>query len=150
MSLTRHQPVLVETAVEILRVRRRGVYLDATVGGAGYAVAVLEAGAGLLIGLDWDEEALSRAADRLARFGDRARLVRAGFQEAGEVLAQMGLGGVDGLSVVPRFDPTDGEPEPVQPNTRRDVSYLHHSAPFPVPPAWRRPDGTRSWQSTED
>ncbi len=98
MSQSRHQPVLVETTVELLRVRPRGVYLDATVGGGGWAAAVLEAGAAQVVGFDWDEEALSRVGERLARFGERLRLIRTGFQEMSRVLAEMGLRRIDGVA----------------------------------------------------
>jgi len=97
MTGTRHQPALLEPALGLLQVRRAGVYLDATLGGGGYAAAILEAGAGRLIGLDLDEEALERTASRLAKFGDRVSLVRTGFQNLSGVLEDQGLEGLDGL-----------------------------------------------------
>ncbi len=97
MTTTRHRPVLVETVVRMLGVRSDEVYLDATLGGGGYAEAVLEAGAGKVIGLDWDEEAVKRAGRRLAAYGERFEPVRAGFQEAVEVLGRLGLTKVGGV-----------------------------------------------------
>ena len=46
-----------------------------------------------LLGLDVDAEALRRAAARLARFGDRARLRRANFRDLGAVAADEGVSG---------------------------------------------------------
>ncbi|MBW2618572.1 MAG: 16S rRNA (cytosine(1402)-N(4))-methyltransferase RsmH [Deltaproteobacteria bacterium] len=97
MSPTAHRPVLVEAAVRLMAVKAEGVYVDATIGGGGYALALLEAGAARLIGLDWDEEALSRAAKRLASFGQRLTLIRAGFQELAEVLTRLDIEAVDGV-----------------------------------------------------
>lgn len=76
-----------------------GVYVDGTVGGAGHAVRILEASApdGMLIGFDRDEEALKAAAERLAPFGDRVRLVHANFASLAEVLTGQGVTGVDGV-----------------------------------------------------
>jgi 16S rRNA (cytosine1402-N4)-methyltransferase len=50
-----------------------------------------------LIGLDLDDQALTEAGARLAPFGERVTLVTANFARAGEVLARLGAGAVDGL-----------------------------------------------------
>ena len=57
--------------------------IDATVGMGGHAEAILSASdAGVtLLGLDVDPEALARAGERLASFGDRVRLVRSSFRD---------------------------------------------------------------------
>jgi len=67
------------------------VHVDATVGLGGHAEAVLDAyPAAALIGLDRDPHALDLARERLARFGDRVRLVHAVYDELPEVLAEAG------------------------------------------------------------
>lgn len=57
--------------------------IDGTVGMGGHAAALLHGtGAGVrLLGLDLDPEALRRAGERLAPFGDRVRLERASFRD---------------------------------------------------------------------
>ncbi len=62
---------------------RAGWVIDGTVGMGGHAEAILErSGEDVrLLGLDVDPAALARAGERLRRFGDRARLVRASFRE---------------------------------------------------------------------
>jgi 16S rRNA (cytosine1402-N4)-methyltransferase len=72
----------VEEVAFLLRARE-GWVIDGTVGMGGHAEAILErGGAGVrLLGLDVDPAALARAGDRLRRFGDRARLVRASFRD---------------------------------------------------------------------
>jgi 16S rRNA (cytosine1402-N4)-methyltransferase len=73
--------------VFVLRPRREGWLIDGTVGMGGHAEALLEASpAGVrLLGLDADPAALEHARPRLARFGDRVRLVPANFRDLGAV-----------------------------------------------------------------
>jgi len=76
-----------------------GIYLDGTLGGGGHARLILEASApdGRLIGLDRDPEALTKAAEVLASFGDRAVLRHGNFSSAAEILAELGVEGLDGM-----------------------------------------------------
>lgn len=79
----RHRPVLVREVLEYLSPERGGLFFDGTLGDGGHSEAILEAGAGArVIGVDQDPEALEVAAGRLARFGDRVRLVRSNFADA--------------------------------------------------------------------
>jgi 16S rRNA (cytosine1402-N4)-methyltransferase len=73
--------VLVDEVAFLLRPRGEGWVIDATVGMGGHAEAILNASDArvTLLGLDVDPEALARAGERLARFGDRVRLVRSSF-----------------------------------------------------------------------
>lgn len=93
-----HVPVLVEDVVGFLAPHRGGRYVDATVGLGGHAEAVLEASPQVhLLGVDRDGAALARSRERLARFGDRVRLVQANFADLPELLEELGWGRVDGL-----------------------------------------------------
>lgn len=71
-----HHPVLLPQVLECLAPRPGAFFVDATVGGAGHAEAILEATSpdGLLVGIDRDPAAVARSGDRLARFGDRVAL----------------------------------------------------------------------------
>lgn len=97
MGQTVHQPVLLNEVIDLVRVRDKGIYIDATLGGGGYSEALLRAGAGLVIGLDWDHEALARTGIRLERYGEKVRLIRAGFQELESVVAHQDISQVDGV-----------------------------------------------------
>ena len=94
-----HVPVFEDAAVDALKVRENGVYLDATFGRGGHAWRILErlGPQGLLIALDADPEAIA-AGQR--EFGDepRLRLVRCNFRALGSVAAeQRPDAGVDGI-----------------------------------------------------
>jgi 16S rRNA (cytosine1402-N4)-methyltransferase len=73
------------------------VFVDCTVGLAGHAAHLLDAGATRLIGLDRDPAALEIARDTLARFGDRVELVHTDYREFARVLGARGIDGVDGV-----------------------------------------------------
>ena len=73
-----------------------GTFLDCTVGGGGHARALLDAGAGRLLGLDRDADVLPIAADTLTRWSDRVALVHADFRDVEAVLEGQGIQIVDG------------------------------------------------------
>lgn len=89
-----HVPVLLERCLELLEpaLRRQGaVAVDATLGLGGHAEAMLAAHPGLtVVGLDRDRDALARAGDRLAAFGDRFHPVHCVYDELAQALAGLG------------------------------------------------------------
>jgi 16S rRNA (cytosine1402-N4)-methyltransferase len=94
-----HLPVMVEEVIVGLSPRPGSLLVDATLGGGGHAVRILEATSpdGRLVGLDADPAALERAGRRLAGFGSRALLVHANFEELSAVAEERGLSAVDGV-----------------------------------------------------
>lgn len=91
----RHVPVLLDRVVDLLApslAEPGSVVLDATLGLGGHAEALLAACPNArLIGLDRDREALARAGERLAAYGDRVRGVHAVYDEVLAVLADLGV-----------------------------------------------------------
>jgi 16S rRNA (cytosine1402-N4)-methyltransferase len=83
----------VDEVAFLLRPRHGGWVIDGTVGMGGHAEAVLERSAVdvRLLGLDVDPAALQQAGERLARFGERARLVHASFADLGLVAAEQSV-----------------------------------------------------------
>lgn len=93
---TRHQPVMLEEVLDLLRPAPGMVVLDMTLGGGGYSAAFLELGA-RVIGLDLDEEAIVGASRRLASHGDRFTARQTPFSGFPAVLDELGLRHVDGI-----------------------------------------------------
>jgi 16S rRNA (cytosine1402-N4)-methyltransferase len=96
-----HTPVNLHRTLELLGPalgQSGAVLVDATLGMGGHAEAFLEAHPALtLVGIDRDTDALRIAGERLARFGDRVRLVHAVYDEWEYVLASAGVAHVDGI-----------------------------------------------------
>jgi len=96
-----HIPVMLERTVELLAPaldKRGAVLIDATLGLAGHAEAFLQRFPELtLVGLDRDEEALALAGERLAPFGDRARLVHTVYDDIRASLDSLDIDEVSGI-----------------------------------------------------
>jgi 16S rRNA (cytosine1402-N4)-methyltransferase len=94
-----HRPVMVEEVLMALSPLPGQRQIDATLGGGGHAVRILEANSpdGRLLGLDADQAAIARCQVRLAAFGERATLQQANFEELDEVAPAAGFGAVDGI-----------------------------------------------------
>jgi len=91
-----HVPVMTAEVLEFLRPERGGLFVDCTVGLGGHSRALLEAGATRVIGLDRDPDALARARETLAPWGDRVELVHADYRAIEEVLDARQIARVDG------------------------------------------------------
>lgn len=94
-----HIPVMVEEVLSYLNCRESGIYVDATLGDGGHAAAIcsLLGPSGLLIGLDWDDAALERAAGRLKKFKGKIRLLQRSYTDLGDILSEQGPSRVDGI-----------------------------------------------------
>jgi len=88
-----HLPVMAREVVELLLAVPGGLIIDGTVGGGGHSAALLEARPDVhVLGLDRDADAVEAARSRLARFGDRARVVHGGFERLGQYVGSTGEG----------------------------------------------------------
>jgi 16S rRNA (cytosine1402-N4)-methyltransferase len=93
-----HLPVMLREVIELLAPVPAGLVIDATVGGAGHAAALLEARSDLsLLGIDRDEAAVAVARNRLARFGDRAEVAHGGFEDMARLARDYGSSNVTGV-----------------------------------------------------
>ena len=82
-----HTPVLVSEIIELFASLPAGVVVDATLGGAGHAAALLEAAPQLrILGIDRDPEAREVAAGRLGAFVGRTLIVDATFATLADVV----------------------------------------------------------------
>jgi 16S rRNA (cytosine1402-N4)-methyltransferase len=88
-----HEPVLVTETVELLApaLDPGGTFVDATLGRAGHARAVLSAAPrARLVGIDRDPLALEESRANLGELVDGARLVRGDFKEIASLLERLG------------------------------------------------------------
>ncbi|WP_069711428.1 16S rRNA (cytosine(1402)-N(4))-methyltransferase RsmH [Curtobacterium sp. ER1/6] len=96
-----HTPVMLQRIVDLFVPALEGpgkVVVDATLGMGGHSAALLERFPELtLIGLDRDTDALGIAGERLARFGDRVRLVHTVYDDIVEAVEGEGFRKVDGV-----------------------------------------------------
>jgi 16S rRNA (cytosine1402-N4)-methyltransferase len=97
MPAIRHIPVLGRQAVEMLRPRDGGVYVDATFGGGGYSRAILDVAGTRVIGIDRDRSAISGGFELVDRPAGRLTLVEDRFSNLAEVCAAQGFASVDGV-----------------------------------------------------
>lgn len=93
-----HEPVLVAETLEHLAPARGGVFVDCTLGLGGHAEAILAGSDDVrLVGIDRDPAALEHTRVRLARFGERVRLVEGDFHRLADLPGVPGPGGAAGV-----------------------------------------------------
>ncbi len=94
-----HIPVLVEQVVQFLITDPSGIYVDGTVGGGGHSFEILKrlTKNGYLIGIDWDDDALEIANQRLAQFENRYKLIKNNFAQIQSILTDEKIEHVDGI-----------------------------------------------------
>lgn len=90
---------MVREVMDLLEPQAHKRYLDGTLGGGGHAEQILTLSSpdGLVLGLDWDEEAIAATRERLKRFEERMIIRQANFTEAKEILKEIGWHKVDGI-----------------------------------------------------
>lgn len=108
-----HKSVLLDEAVEGLNLRKGGIYVDGTLGGAGHSLKILQSLDDIrLIGIDRDETALAASKERLKAYGARVELVKDNFKNIAHVLDGLGVEKIDGFLLdlgvsSPQFDEED-------------------------------------------
>lgn len=94
-----HTTVLLHEAVEGLNVKKDGIYVDCTLGGAGHSEEIVKllSPEGRLICFDQDMTAIQAAETKLAKYSAQVQFVYANFSELKEELANIGITEVDGI-----------------------------------------------------
>jgi 16S rRNA (cytosine1402-N4)-methyltransferase len=94
-------PVLVDEVVEALAIARGETLVDGTFGAGGYTRAMLAAGAERVIGFDRDPDAIAAGPSLVpdAIEAGRLTLVEERFSQMDRVLAERGIGLVDGIAL---------------------------------------------------
>jgi 16S rRNA (cytosine1402-N4)-methyltransferase len=93
----RHIPVLGREAVEMLKPRDGGVYVDATFGAGGYSRAILDTAGARVIGIDRDRSAVMAGFDLVDQSEGRLTLVEDRFSNLAGICAAQGFDAVDGV-----------------------------------------------------
>ncbi len=93
----RHIPVLGAPALDFLKVRDGGVYIDATFGAGGYSRAILAAANCNVIGIDRDQSAIAHGADLVEAANGRLTLIEDQFSNLDAVARDCGQDAVDGV-----------------------------------------------------
>jgi 16S rRNA (cytosine1402-N4)-methyltransferase len=96
-GLARHIPVLGGPAVEFLKVRDGGIYIDATFGAGGYSRAILAAADCQVIAIDRDRQAVALGADLVQSAAGRLVVVEDRFSNLEGVARSCGYDAVDGV-----------------------------------------------------
>ena len=94
-----HISILLDECLDALQIKPDGVYMDATLGGAGHSLGIAQrlTNGGRLICVDRDDAALANAEKRLKDIRERVTLVKSDFRNLDSVIAAQGLSGVDGI-----------------------------------------------------
>ena len=94
-----HIPIMLNECIDGLNIKKDGIYVDATIGGAGHAskIASLLSKNGTLIGIDKDETALEVSKERLKNFECKKIFVHSDFKDLKKVLDDLNIDKVDGI-----------------------------------------------------
>ncbi|RJQ26254.1 16S rRNA (cytosine(1402)-N(4))-methyltransferase RsmH [Candidatus Parcubacteria bacterium] len=90
-----HKPVLLKKIIENLDVRKEGKYIDATIGGGGYAEAILEKG-GRVLGIDADQDAIEFVKNKF-QIKNQLILVQDNFANIKKIAEEQGFVNADGI-----------------------------------------------------
>lgn len=93
-----HIPVLLRECIDGLNIKKNGIYIDGTLGGAGHSlqIATKLGGTGNLIGIDRDIEAINKAKTILKDFNNII-YIQDNHDNIKEIIKQLGIEKVDGI-----------------------------------------------------
>jgi 16S rRNA (cytosine1402-N4)-methyltransferase len=94
-----HISVLLNECIEGLNIKADGIYVDATIGGAGHSCHIIKelSSKGLLVGFDQDQVALEASRERLTNLSPQFKLIHSNFAALKSELAKLGISQVDGF-----------------------------------------------------
>lgn len=94
----KHISVLLNECIEGLNIKKDGIYVDCTLGGAGHSSEIVKllGEKGRLVGIDQDKDALKAAGERLKEYKN-VTLVHSNFHNIYDILNDLNISGVDGI-----------------------------------------------------
>lgn len=95
----KHVPIMLDECVLGLNIKEDGVYVDATIGGAGHSMEIAKRlnQNGVLIGIDKDETAVSVSKQRLKDAKCKVIIVHDDFRNIKSILENLNIKRVDGI-----------------------------------------------------
>lgn len=95
-----HIPILMDKVIEGLDIKKDGIYVDGTIGGAGHSLEIVKKlDKGILIGIDQDKEALEKSREVLNDYKNNVILVHNNYKNIEAVLDELGIERVDGIFI---------------------------------------------------
>lgn len=93
-----HLPVMLQECLEGLNIKKDGIYVDGTLGGAGHSTEILKRiPKGRLIAIDKDEDAIKTSYERLNKISDNFVIVHDDFKNFVAILDKLDIKEVDGF-----------------------------------------------------
>lgn len=93
----KHEPIMLNECIENLSIKKDGIYVDGTIGGAGHSSRIIEKiESGLLIGVDRDLEAIAASKKRLEKY-ENVKFVHGKHEDIKEHVNGLGYEKVDGI-----------------------------------------------------
>lgn len=94
----KHKSVLLDECIEYLNIKKNGIYVDGTLGGAGHSSVIIKnlSEDGKLIGIDRDKDALKVSTERLSKYNNFYP-VHDNHANIKNVLKELNISGVDGI-----------------------------------------------------
>lgn len=117
-----HKSVLLNECIENLNIVQGGIYVDATMGGAGHSMEIVKKlTTGKLIAIDRDSDAIKAGKKRLHDFTDKIIFVHDNFINLSEILTKLDILKIDGILM------DLGVSSYQLDNEERGFSYMHSS-----------------------
>ncbi len=97
----KHIPIMLNECIDGLDIKPNGVYVDATLGGAGHSSEIAKrlSKDGTLIGIDRDIEAINASKKRLEQAECNIHFVQDNFKNYQQIIQNLGIDKVDGILI---------------------------------------------------
>lgn len=94
----RHTPVMLDEVIDGLKIKKDGIYVDCTLGGAGHSLEIVKRlDEGKLIGIDQDIDAINVAREVLKEYENKVYIVNDNFKNSKKILEDLDVEKVDGI-----------------------------------------------------
>ncbi len=93
-----HKPIMVEEIIRGLKIKKNGIYIDGTLGGAGHSLEIVKKlDKGKIIGIDQDISAVKEAKKVLKDYEDKTIIVHDNYINIENILNEIKIEKVDGI-----------------------------------------------------